>query len=265
MSLLRGEDGSGIRSRESRLERAVDREKEGFRVVTRGLRNANGFTRNATGRMYAVVNGMDIIGHQGLDLRDDNPGEQVAEVAMGKRYGYPFCFTAQRVVLAGGSLVAPGTQLMNEIFGVHDDAWCEANSALPVTFIQAHSAPLDIAFFDGQPKGALPERFRGGAFVALHGSQYRPGATGYKIIWIPFDAGGGAPMPTSTLTSTTFPYETVLGGGDANGPKDGPWMWALSPYGDAPRFAGVAVSPVDGALYASTDSSGYVYRVRLAR
>ena len=227
-------------------------------VVTKGLRNANGFTRNAAGRMYAVVNGMDGVSFGGVDVHDDNPGEQVTEVAMGKSYGYPYCFTAQRVT-AAGQLVLPGTQLA--FGGVHDDAWCAANSSPPSTFIQAHSAPLDLVFFDDQPRGALPDRFRGGAFVALHGSWNRSAATGYKVIWIPFDAAGNAPMPTSTATDTTFPYEVILGGGSATAPEDGPWSWVSGDYSDQPRFSGVAISPVDGALYAASDSSGYIYRI----
>ena len=227
-------------------------------VVTTGLRNANGFTKNAAGRMYAVVNGLDDVSYGGANVHNDNPGEQVLEIGMGKAYGYPYCFTAQRVVGAGG-VIPPGTQLPFNT--VHDEAWCAANSLQPATFIQAHSAPLDITFFDDQPKGALPEKYRGGAFVALHGSWDRSPDTGYKVIWIPFDTSGKAPMPTSTATDTTFPYEVILGGGDATAPKDGAWSWMTTDYSDQPRFAGVAISPVDGALYASTDSGGYIYRL----
>jgi glucose/arabinose dehydrogenase len=232
-------------------------------VVTTGLRNANGFTKNAFGRMYAVVNGLDDVTYQGVNVHNDNPGEQVLEIGMGKNFGYPYCFTAQRVVLGGGQLVPPGTQLEYN-HDVHDDAWCLANSTPPSTFIQAHSAPLDITFFDDQPTGALPEKYRGGAFVALHGSWDRSPNTGYKVIWIPFDAAGKAPMPTSTATDTTFPYEVILGGGDTTGPKDGAWSWTAADYGDQPRFAGVAISPVDGALYMSSDSGGYIYRAGIA-
>jgi glucose/arabinose dehydrogenase len=229
-------------------------------VVTLGLRNPNGFTKNAAGRMYAVVNGLDQVEFGGVDVHNDNPGEQLVEIAMGKKYGYPYCFTAQRVVTAG-QVVAPGTQL--PFMNTHDQAWCAANSSPPTTFVQAHSAPLDLTFFDTHPKGALPEHYRGGAFVALHGSWNRSPATGYKVVWIPFDADGKSPMPTSTATDTTFPYEVILGGGDATGPKDGAWSWSApgGDYSDQPRFAGVAVSPVDGALYATSDSGGYVYRV----
>lgn len=229
-------------------------------VVTQGLRNLNGFTRNAAGRMYGVVNGLDSQSYKGQDVHDDNPGEQLVELGMGKKYGYPFCFTAQRVV-DNGKVIAPGTQLFNQGFGVHDDAWCAANSSPPATFFQAHSAPLDLTFFDAHPKGALPEKWRGGAFVAFHGSWNRSKPTGYKVVWVPFDAQGKAPMPTSTADTTTFPYEIVFSGGNASGPEDGAWSWAENTYADEVRPAGLAISPLDGALYVSTDSSGYVYRI----
>jgi glucose/arabinose dehydrogenase len=229
-------------------------------VVTVGLRNTNGFTRNAAGRIYGVVNGLDGQSYGGQDVHNDNPGEQIVEIAMGKQYGYPFCFTAQRVV-SDGNVIAPGTQLANPGFPPPSEGWCATHSSPPTTFVQAHSAPLDIAFFDDHPAGALPERWRGGAFVALHGSWNRDTPTGYKVVWIPFDAQGHSPQPVSTATTTTFPYEVVLGGGDASGAQDGAWSWSVEPYVDEPRPAGVAVSPVDGALYIATDSGGMVYRV----
>lgn len=238
-------------------------------VVTTGLRNMNGFTKTTNGRMYGVVNGTDDLTYKGIDVHDDNPGEQVVQIAMGNHFGYPFCFTAQRVV-DGNAVVTAGTQLVNALYpqNPHDDAWCAANSMKPTTFVQAHSAPLDLVFFDDDPQGALPERYRGGAFVALHGSWNRTTGTGYKVVWIPFDAQGNAPMPTSTATTTTFPYETVFGKGDANGPVDGDWTWALpgNTYWEARvRPTGVAISPIDGALYVMSDHGGNIYRIGLKK
>jgi glucose/arabinose dehydrogenase len=230
-------------------------------IVTQGLRNAAGFTRSAKGKIFAVVNGLDDMQHAGVDVHQDNPGEQVVEIALGKKYGAPFCFTAQRVV-ENGSVYSAGTQLANENFGQHDDAWCLANSSPPATFIQAHSAPLDIAFFEGQPKGNLLEKYRGGAFIALHGSWDRDVTTGRKVIWMPFDADGNPTMPTSTDTTTTFPYETVFGGGTlAAGAQDGFWSWSTDQCSDSPRFVGVAINPIDGALYVSSDAGGTIYRI----
>jgi glucose/arabinose dehydrogenase len=230
-------------------------------VFSSGLRNMVGFTRNAAGQMFGVVNGLDDIHYQGSDVHQDNPGEQVVGLGMGKSFGYPFCFTAQRVVV-NGQVIPAGTQLLNQDFNSgHDDAWCAANSTKPATFVQAHSAPLDISFFDTQPSGVLPEKWRGGAFIAFHGSWDRNAATGYKVVWMPFDAAGKAPMPTSDTTTTTFPYETVFGRGNAAAPLDGPWSWNDGNTGENVRPVGVAVSPIDGALYISSDSSGMLYRV----
>ena len=63
------------------------------------------------------------------------------------------------------------------------------------------------------------------------------------------------------MTDTTFPYEVVLGGGSAAAAVDGAWSWTSGDNSDQPRFAGVAISPVDGALYATSDSGGVLYRV----
>jgi glucose/arabinose dehydrogenase len=240
-------------------------------VVTVGLRNGSGFKRNEiTKKIYDVVNGLDDLtyGPTPTDVHTDNPGEQVVEIAAGKQYGYPFCFTAQRVFTDGstGALISPGTQLQNELYAnPHDDTWCAANSSPPTTFIQAHSAPLDIVFFDVQPQGALPEDYRGGAFVSLHGSWDRSPTTGYKVVWIPFNADGSAPMPTSTQDTTTFPYKTVFGGGDASGPKDGSWRLSVGDVAENPRPVGVAISPIDGALYVSSDAGGVLYRLGLKK
>jgi glucose/arabinose dehydrogenase len=238
-------------------------------IVSSGLRNTNGFTRHAaSGKIFGVVNGLDGQAYKGVDVHNDNPGEQVVEIAMGKNYGYPFCFTVQAVEREG-AVLAPGTQLVNATLesGIpKDDDWCATNSLPPATFIQAHSAPLDITFFEDHPTGGIPEKYRGGAFVALHGSWNRAPNTGYKVIWIPFDASGKAPMPTTAKVGeelvTTFPYETVFGGNSGTAPLDGEWGWTGDPYGDAQvRPSGVAVGTIDGALYIAADKGGKIYRV----
>lgn len=232
-------------------------------VFTQGVRNANGFVRNeTTKKLYAVVNGMDNATYAGADVHNDNPGEQIVELAQGRKYGFPFCYTAQRIV-RDGNVVTPGTQLRNEGWNKgQDDAWCAANSQTPTTFVQAHSAPLDLVFFDQQPSGNLPERWRGGAFVAFHGSWNRSPNTGFKVVWQPFNADGTSPMPTSTADTTTFPYEVVLGGGNADAAADGVWTWqSADGTSEGPRPAGVAIGPKDGALYIASDQSGFIYRV----
>jgi glucose/arabinose dehydrogenase len=123
---------------------------------------------------------------------------------------------------------------------------------------------MDIIFFTPNlPAGGLPERWRNGAFVSLHGSWNRDPASGYRVVWQPFNADGTSPMPTNSGSSTTFPSEVVLSRGSASGSTDG--SWNVSGGEQNVRPVGIAISPVDGALYISSDSQGYVYRVGLMR
>jgi glucose/arabinose dehydrogenase len=232
-------------------------------IFVRGARNVTGFTRDSKGRIYGVINGIDDVRYAGEDVHADNPGEAFVRLEPGQAYGWPFCFMAQRIV-RGGAVVAPGTQLktdaMNNTFpqvlveGDKDDAWCAAHATRPMSLLEAHSAPLDVVVNDGAGKG-LPERWRGGAFISLHGSWDRNPSTGYKVVWMPLDDAGVAPMPTSTPTSTSFPYEVVFGGGSAGQPRDGFWSWSSGGVGESVvRPVGIAISPIDGALYVSSDN-----------
>lgn len=254
-------------------------------IVVRGVRNVTAIARAPHGRIVGIDNSVDDVVHGGADVHQDNPGEAIVALEPGKKYGYPFCFFAQRVV-ENGVVIPPGTPLVSEvkhdvpvfkelaknIKSTRDDAWCAANVDRPISFVQAHSSALGMAFPQPGATFALVDAWRRGAFVALHGSWDRDGSTGHKVIWIPFDADDQTPMPTSTKDATTFPYETVFGGGKYGAPRDGEWSWKLGDAGEDPvRPAGVAISPLDGALYVSSDNaggpasakSGSIYRIAL--
>lgn len=233
-------------------------------IFVRGVRNVTGFTRDSRGRIYGVVNGVDDLRSAGQDVHADNPGEGFVQLEQDQAYGWPFCFMAQRIV-RDGAVVPPGTQLpadaMSNAFwrtlvtSNKDVAWCASHANRPMSLMQAHSAPLDVVVFEGASSG-LPARWRGGAFVSLHGSWDRKPSTGYKVIWMPRDASGVAPMPSSTATQTSFPYEVVFGGGTAQGPRDGFWSWKSGDAGESVvRPVGLAISPIDGALYVSSDNA----------
>jgi glucose/arabinose dehydrogenase len=229
-------------------------------VFANGLRNTLGFNRDRMGRIFGVQNGQDDVTFDGQDVHQNNPGEIIMRLDKGTSHGYPFCFVAQS--LDG---VAPGVQVASAIFpnNPHDDDWCgdPANALPPATFLQAHTAPMDIVFYTG-PYGALPDRWRDGAFVSLHGSWNRTTATGYKVVWVPFNADGTSPMPTGSGNGgMQFPYEVVFGKTSekvANSSE----TWT---DGQQVRPVGVAVSPKDGALYISSDSNGRIYRVGLTQ
>jgi glucose/arabinose dehydrogenase len=254
-------------------------------IVVRGVRNVTAMARDPRGHLVGIDNSFDDLAHGGVDVHEDNPGEAIVALEPGKKYGYPFCFYAQRV-FENGALIPPGTPLVSEvkhdtpvfkelarnIKSPRDDAWCAANVERPMSFVQSHSAALGMTFPDPAAPFALPEKWRNGAFVALHGSWDREPSTGNKVIWIPFDAGGKTPMPTSTKDATSFPYESVFGGGKYGAPRDGEWSWKLGDAGEDPvRPVSVAISPLDGALYVSSDNhagptsanNGSIYRIAL--
>jgi glucose/arabinose dehydrogenase len=254
-------------------------------IVALGIRNMVGFTENARGRMYGVINGIDDLMYGGVDIHQDNPGDDIVFIEPGLQHGYPYCFTAAHVELASG-MVAAGTQLVSatdpespdpDFENPHDDAWCAANSEPPATFLVPHSAPLDIAFHDGV-EGNLPREWRNGAFVALHGSWNTEPSVGHQVLYVPFDEDGRAPMPEASLDGTSYPFTVVFGGGDSSRPRDGIWGWGVPFLGENPvRPVGVAISPIDGALYVSSDNAsifgsgetapkeGAIYRIGLDR
>jgi hypothetical protein len=72
-----------------------------------------------------------------------------------------------------------------------------AKAIVPDFALGNHVAPLGLTFASGD---ALPERYRSGAFVGLHGSWNRKPHSGYKVIFVPFTNGRPAGNPLDVLT-----------------------------------------------------------------
>lgn len=186
----------------------------GERIFASGLRNAVGMTVHPeTGALWVTNNGRDLLG-------DDLPPETIYVVQEGVDYGWPYCHS--------GWLVDPE-------FGF--DGGCDGVPA-PAVEMQAHSAPLGLAFYTG---AAFPDEYHGDLFVAFHGSWNRSIPTGYKVVRIPIRDGAvngpAEDFATGWLDETT---DEVSG-----------------------RPVGVAVGP-DGALYVSDDKGGFIYRIAYA-
>lgn len=178
-------------------------------IFASGLRNAVGFTWNPVdGSMWASVNGRDYLG-------DDLPPDELVRVQKGRFYGWPYCY---------------GDRVPDPIF--HNPAKCRDDTPPEVAF-EAHSAPLGIAFYTAT---AFPPPYRGGLFVAFHGSWNRSIPTGYKVVGIPFRGGRPAGPP----------QDFVRG-----------WLVGQSAWG---RPVDPVVGP-DGSLYLSDDRAGAIYRI----
>jgi glucose/arabinose dehydrogenase len=180
----------------------------GEEIYAIGLRNAVGITfRPGSDELWATNNGRDMLG-------DDQPPETVNLVGQGDDFGWPRCH-AGRIVDPefGGSQGCQGV-------------------ALPAVEMQAHSAPLGLAFYTG---AQVPQEYHGDLFVAFHGSWNRSVPTGYKVVRIPFE--GGKPGPAQDF---------AVG-----------WLADGKSWG---RPVDVITAP-DGSLFISDDGGGIIYRV----
>lgn len=129
-------------------------------IYAKGLRNAVGLAFNpATGELWATNNGRDNLG-------DNIPPETIYNVKEGGNYGWPYCY---------GDKVPDLTQ--NPPPG-----YC-AQTGSPAVQMQAHSAPLGLAFYTGSQ---FPAQLKGDMFVAFHGSWNRSVPTGYKLVLVHF-------------------------------------------------------------------------------
>jgi glucose/arabinose dehydrogenase len=188
---------------------------KGERVFARGLRNAVGLAVHPiTGELWATNNGRDLMG-------DDLPPEAIYIVRDGLDYGWPRCHN--------GTIVDPD----------HGGADACQGVAVPVVNMQAHSAPLGLAFYTGT---AFPPAYRGDLFIAFHGSWNRSEPTGYEVVRLPLD--GNRPRG---------PLEDFATG----------WLDAARRTASG-RPVGLAVGP-DGALYVSDDKAGMIYRISYPR
>ena len=182
-------------------------------IVATGLRNCAGVTvQPATGSLWCVVNERD-------ELGDDTPFEYATAVKEGAFYGWPWYYI--------GANEDPRHK------GARPDL--KDKVTLPDVLMQAHSAPLQIAFYDGT---AFPAEYRGSAFVTLHGSWNRGLRTGYKVVRLLFDKAG---KPTGE-------YEDFMTGFVISDKQ----VWG--------RPVGIAVAQ-DGSLLVSEDGNGTIWRV----
>lgn len=185
-----------------------------------GLRNPVGLAFHpSTGVLYTVVNERDRLG-------DDLVPDYLAGVVEGAFYGWPYAY-----------LTPDHLDPRRMTAGASERPDLAAQTRTPEVLFQSHSAPLGLVFYTGE---AFPQKYRGGAFVAFHGSWNRDTGTGYKLVFVPFGPDG---QPEGG-------YEDFLTGFLTN--ANGPSVWG--------RPTGLLVL-ADGSLLFTDDAQGRIYRI----
>lgn len=167
---------NGIENEENRaavLE--VDIAAKTSRLFASGLRNPNGITFNPeTGAIWVVVNERDEIGS---DLVPD----YMTSLKDGGFYGWPYSYYGQHV----DTRVSPQKPDL------------VAKAIVPDYALGPHTASLGLKFYTGS---LFPAHFKNGAFIGQHGSWNRMPRSGYKVIFVPFQAGKPNGKPIDVLT-----------------------------------------------------------------
>jgi glucose/arabinose dehydrogenase len=181
------------------------------RIYATGLRNCVGLAADAKGELWCSTNERDAIG-------DDVPPDYITRVREGAFYGWPWYYI--------GANEDPRHR------GARPDL--KDKVTIPDVLLQAHSASLGVAVYDGQQ---FPAQYRGSLFAAQHGSWNRSKRTGSKLIRVITKDG----VPTGE-------FEDFATGFVVNDTA----AWG--------RPVGVTVAP-DGSLYLSEDLGGTVWHI----
>ena len=194
----------------------------GYRVFASGIRNPVGLTlQPGTDIPWVAINERDNLG-------DDLVPDYATSVKDGGFYGWPYSYIGKN---PDPRYVGAFPELVNR-------------AIVPDVLIPAHSAALGIAFYTANQ---FPQKYRGGAFVALHGSWNRQVAAGYKVVFFPMTNGKPGPLE-DFMTG-------LLAGDGSNGTQIQPWG----------RPVGVTVAR-DGSLLISDDAQtgGRIWKVSAA-
>jgi len=191
----------------------VDPANGTHRIFASGLRNPNGMAfEPGTQVLWTVVNERDELGN---DLVPD----YLTSVKDGAFYGWPYSYFGQHVDVR---VKPPMPALV-------------ASAVVPDYALGSHTAPLGLASSDGN---SLPAVYGHGMFIGQHGSWNRRPHSGYKVIFVPFEAG---------RPSVATPIDVLTGFLSGDGKAFG-------------RPVGVALDG-KGALLVADDVGNIIWRV----
>src|SRR5581483_11405815 len=208
---------------------------DGTRFAT-GLRQMPAITWH-DGAVYIAMNNRDALDQFWPELftaqeNAERPSEPLYRAVAGSNFGWPFCFydyTQKKM-------------LLNPEYGGDGKTTGRCTEFTPpVAAFPAHWAPVDIMFYSGSQ---FPAHYRGGAFIAFHGSWNRAPLpmAGYNITFQPFS--GDKPAGNFEIFAEGFPGKSPL----------------MRPNDAVYRPDGVAQAP-DGSLYIGDSQKGRIWRV----
>lgn len=159
-------------------------------LVSEGVRNAEGLAfAPETDNLWVVVNqrddvtypyhdGSNMYGKVNMDYVDEHPPEEFSRIEWGINYGWPFCNPEPSESMNDLTYVADAANNPNE--SVVD---CSQFRSVDKG-MEAHSAPLGLTFWTGL---LVPEAFKNGALVGMHGSWNRRAFSGHKVAFFPWE------------------------------------------------------------------------------
>ncbi|KAM3098317.1 PQQ-dependent sugar dehydrogenase [Phormidesmis sp. 146-35] len=166
--------GSGTNVDQEPLPRAsvqvMNLDGSGRQNFASGLRNPVGLDFHPqTQELYTTVNERDGLG-------DELVPDYLTRIRSGEFYGWPYAYLRNDRLdprqAQNGKSVRPDLA---------------SKTRTPDVLFEAHSAALGLSFYDGK---TFPQKYRNGAFAAFRGSWNRSQGTGYKIVFVPFNAEG---------------------------------------------------------------------------
>lgn len=187
--------------------------------------------------LFVAMHGRDQLNTMwpGMFTDQDNaelPSETLLRVERGSDFGWPYCYHDPK---------------QNKLFvnpeyggdGKKTDRCSQFTN--PIVAFPAHWAPNDLMFYTGTQ---FPAKYRGGAFIAFHGSWNRAPLPqgGYNIVYVPFR--GASPSGNYEVFADGFAGKMPL-----RDPNDASY-----------RPEGVAMAG-DGSLYISEGQKGRIWRV----
>jgi glucose/arabinose dehydrogenase len=208
---------SNVSPGENPMRAAINRfnpDGSGHEIFASGTRNPIGLHwYPGTNTLWAAVQERDGLG-------DDLVPDYFTAIHQGGFYGWPY------------SYIGPNEDPRNK--GQREDL--VKKTIVPDVPLGAHVAVLDYTFYQGKQ---FPAKYRGGAFLAFHGSWNRSQRVGYSVAFVPFKNGKPESGPEPFLTG-----------------------WMLDPGKREVWGRPVAVFEMpDGSLLVSDDGGNKIWRI----